>query len=117
NTIQITIAGTASDGDYTFNTIPADGSGTIAATFERGDSETDAQIAEGLADEITTLIGTAASPGTLWPYYESAEDDADVVNVVVKPDAPPFTTSTAETTATGTIAEEPDDTWPIARPL
>lgn len=118
NTIQITIAGTASDGDYTFNTIDADPEiGTIASTFTRGSGETDAQIATGLAAEITTLIGTSASPGTLYRYYESATASSTAVNVKVKADAPAFTTSTAETTATGTIAEEPDDTWPIARPL
>jgi hypothetical protein len=114
NTILITIGGTASDGDYTFNVIAADPEvGTIPATFERADGESNTEIATELAAVIQGLI----TDGTLSSYLSAVTSSGAVVYATVSTDSPAFTTSTAETTATGTIVATPDDTWPIARPL
>lgn len=118
NSFIVTIAGTASDGDYVITITPAAaGVATIPITVTRATTPaTNTNIATAMAAAANALLTnvSAPAPTALSEYIESVSSSGAVVQFIVKRGAPRFTVATSETTATGTLELSPNDTFPIS---
>lgn len=116
NSFDITIGGTASDGNYVATLTPSDGTPAIAITVVRDTTPaSNTDIATQFVVEAQALIdaGAVGDWATLAAYIESVSSSGAVATCIVRKGAKPFTIVTSETTATGTITVSPDDTFPI----
>lgn len=84
----VTIAGTASDGDYTITLTDAVLGQSITATFTRGSGETNTQIAAGLRDAVNAL-------GSPWNDRVVATSAAGVVTLTFVVTGRPYTVAAA----------------------
>lgn len=125
NSFDVTVGGTASDGNYVVTITPVNASvavpradpsiTAIPITVVRATTPaTNTNIATQFVTETNTLL-TAGNPGSrseLSTYIESVSSSGAVVSFIAKRGAPPFTVSVSETTATGTLTLSPDDVFP-----
>jgi hypothetical protein len=129
NSFDVTVGGTASDGDYVVTIVPilpyaivptADPSIATASrpavTVTRATTPaTNTNIATQFVTNANVALAASApgSPTALATYIESVSSSGAVTSWIAKRGAPPFIVLVTETTATGTLTLSPDDVFPV----
>jgi hypothetical protein len=128
NGFDVTVGGTASDGNYVITITPVAPNGAavpvadpslaaipITVVRAAGAPATNTNLATQFVTETNTLLAAAnpGNPAALATYIESVSSSGAVVSFIAKKGPPQFTVATSETTATGTLTLAPDDVFPI----